>query len=187
MYVLCLINNSFLVVKTFKGLPCISSGLHCLSTDLILLTHRELPPHCKLVPTGLNWGLNHAPFFASPSSFQATSLFHSGPHLHQKEVLIVVKPWWEGVEVACIPLGCGPAQRSAFQIVLGIFTKIFWGSASCHPTLPFSLIPTPTPADEACFFPFSYTLSNLVRDQEVLHWHLCDEFLVIIQIWEDSS
>lgn len=69
MYVLCLINNSFLVVKTFKGLPCISSGLHCLSTDLILLTHRDLPPHCKLVPTGLNLGTKPCPILCFPLLF----------------------------------------------------------------------------------------------------------------------
>lgn len=69
IYVLCLINNSFLVVKTFKGLPCISSGLHCVSTDLILLTHRELLPHCKLVPTGLNLGTKPCPILCSPLLF----------------------------------------------------------------------------------------------------------------------
>lgn len=147
MYVLCLINISCFGVKTFQGLPSISFRLHCtllLFTDLILCTHRELLPHCKLAPTGLNLGTKQCPILP-PSSLQAPALFHSGPHLHQKEVLIVVKPWWEGVGVACIPLGCGLAGQSVFQVVLGISLRSFGAQPlSSHPSFLFDPHPHPS-------------------------------------------
>lgn len=134
MYVLCLINISCFGVKTFQGLPSISFGLHCtllLFTDLILCTHRELLPHCKLAPTGLNLGTKQCPILP-PSSLQAPALFHSGPHLHQKEVLssqtLVGGSW------GCLhPFGVWPSTAASFPSCAWNFTKIFWGSASVIP------------------------------------------------------
>lgn len=141
MYALCLINISCFGVKAFKGLPSISFGLHCtllFSTDLILCTHRELLPHCKLVPTGLNLGTKLCPILPSPFLSPGYCSVPQWSHLHQKEVLIVVKPWWEGVGVACIPLGCGLAWRSAFQLMLGISLRSFGAQPlSPHPSFLF--------------------------------------------------
>lgn len=136
MYALYLINISCLGVKTFKGLPSISFGLHCtllFSTDLILYTHWELLPHCKLVPTGLNLGTKPCPILPSPflspgyCSVPQWSPSSPGRGAHSSQTLV------GGSRGRLYPFGVWPSTVVSFPTCAWNFTKIFWGSASVTP------------------------------------------------------